>query len=104
MKRKISALPAIIIRVTAIALTFWLGVMCLITYGGVQDVNNQLQWQAWNYLLWDAQGSVNYNEQNAVLPGYQQYCWAFMQRQVKRDIDLDLSFRPEALLWRLGSG
>lgn len=43
MKRKISALPAIIIRVTAIALTFWLGMMCLITYGGIRDVNAQIK-------------------------------------------------------------
>ena len=43
MKRKISALPAIIIRITAIALTFWLGMMCLITYGCIRDVNAQLE-------------------------------------------------------------
>ena len=43
MKRKISALPAIIIRITAIALTFWLGMMCLIPYGGIRDVNAQLE-------------------------------------------------------------
>ena len=50
MKRKISALPAIIIRVTAIALTFWLGMMCLITYGGIRDVNAQLEQEMQNYI------------------------------------------------------
>lgn len=49
MKRKISSLTAITIRISAIALAFWLLVMGLITWGGVREVNDQLQREIWNF-------------------------------------------------------